>query len=65
MITAPRGLLGAPPGLYPTDVMHRWRALLPGLEVTELDDVNHYTMVMAAAGRRPDRPADRRSRDRV
>ena len=50
MITAPRGLLGAPPGLYPTDVMHRWRALLPGLEVTELDGVNHYTMVMAAAG---------------
>ena len=50
MITAPRGLLGAPPGLYPTDVMHRWRALLPRLEVIELDDVNHYTMVMAAAG---------------
>ena len=50
MITAPRGLLGAPPGLYPTDVMDRWRALLPGLEVAELDDVNHYTMVMSAAG---------------
>ena len=24
--------------------------LLPDLEVTELDDVNHYTMLMAAAG---------------
>ena len=50
MITAPRGLLGAPPGLYPADVMNRWRALLPGLGVGELDDVNHYTMVMSAAG---------------
>ena len=50
MITAPRGLLGAAPGLYPTDVIKRWRSLLPGLEVAELDDVNHYTMVMAAAG---------------
>jgi pimeloyl-ACP methyl ester carboxylesterase len=50
MITAPRGLLGAPPGLYPTDVMNQWRALLPALDVEELDDVNHYTMVMSAAG---------------
>ena len=50
MITAARGLLGAPPGLYPTDVMRRWRALLPVLEVGEVDDVNHYTMVMSTAG---------------
>ena len=50
MITAPRGLLGVAPGLYPTEVMDRWRAVLPDLEVTELDDVNHYTMLMAPAG---------------
>ncbi len=50
MITAPRGLLGVAPGLYPTEVMDQWRAVLPDLEVAELDDVNHYTMLMTAAG---------------
>ena len=49
MITAPRGLLGASPGSIPGRD-GSWRALLPRLEVEELDDVNHYTMLMAAAG---------------
>lgn len=49
-LRAPRGLLNETPGLYPAAVIDRSLALLPGLRVHEVADVNHYSIVMAPAG---------------
>ena len=51
-MTAPRGLVDDPPGLYSPPVVERWRATLPGVRIVTVDDVNHYTIVMAARGAR-------------
>jgi pimeloyl-ACP methyl ester carboxylesterase len=50
LITAPRGLLNETPGIYPPSEIERWRAELPALAIREVPDVNHYTIVMGAAG---------------
>lgn len=48
-LRAPRGLLDADP-LYDPAVVEEWAGRLPQLRVTEADDVNHYTILMADAG---------------
>lgn len=50
LLTAPRGLLNQTPGLYSPAEIEFWRAELPGLRIREVSDVNHYTIVMGAAG---------------
>jgi lipase len=50
LMTAPRGLLNQTPGLYSPSEVERWRAVLPAVTIREVPDVNHYTIVMGAAG---------------
>jgi pimeloyl-ACP methyl ester carboxylesterase len=56
VLRAPRGLRDEPPGLYPPGVLNAWTADVPQLEVVEVPDVNHYTIVMTRPG--VDRVAD-------
>lgn len=49
-LLAPRGLMDEVPPLYPADVRSRWAAAYPGLEVVEVPDVNHYSIVLSRAG---------------
>jgi pimeloyl-ACP methyl ester carboxylesterase len=48
-LRAPRGLSDADP-LYAASVIAEWRARLPGWSFIEVDDVNHYTIVMTPRG---------------
>jgi lipase len=50
LMTAPRGLLNQTPGLYSPSEIERWRGELPAVTIREVPDVNHYTIVMGAAG---------------
>jgi lipase len=50
LLTAPRGLLNQTPGLYSPSEIERWREELPDVAIREVPDVNHYTIVMGAAG---------------
>jgi lipase len=50
LLTAPRGLLDETPGLYSPDEIERWRTALPAVMIREVPDVNHYTIVLGAAG---------------
>jgi len=52
-LRAPRGLLNESTALYERAAVADWSARLPTLTVQEVDDVNHYTIVMS------DRGADR------
>ncbi|MEO8518093.1 MAG: alpha/beta hydrolase [Dermatophilaceae bacterium] len=52
LLTAPRGLLNQTPGIYDKGEIERWKRELPGVELREVPDVNHYTIVMSAAGAR-------------
>jgi len=52
LMTAPRGMLNETPGLYSPSQIQRWTADLPSLTVLEVPDVNHYTIIMGAAGAR-------------
>ena len=49
VLRAPRGLLDADP-LYAAEARDGFRALVPQLEVIEVDDVNHYTILFADRG---------------
>ncbi len=49
LLTAPRGLQNAAP-LYSPAALAAWGAALPALAISEVSDVNHYTIVMAPAG---------------
>jgi len=49
-LRAPRGLQDEPPGLYPPDRVAALRTLVPQLEVLEVPDVNHYTILMTSPG---------------
>lgn len=49
-ISAPRGLLGEVPPLYPQAQIDQWRSKMPGLSVLAATDVNHYTIVMSEGG---------------
>jgi hypothetical protein len=47
LLRAPRGLLDEPSPLIAADLAAEWGAQRPGQrEVVEVDDVNHYTIVM-------------------
>jgi lipase len=52
LLTAPRGLLDETPGLYSPAAIARWKHELPLATITEVPDVNHYTIVMSDAGAR-------------
>jgi lipase len=47
LLRAPRGLLDEPGGLYPPGSLDDAANLVPQLQRVEVDDVNHYTIVMA------------------
>ncbi|MBS1675621.1 MAG: alpha/beta fold hydrolase [Actinobacteria bacterium] len=49
VLRAPRGLLDADP-LYAPGALEAFRVLVPQLEVVEVADVNHYTIVFAERG---------------
>lgn len=49
-LRAPRGLMDEPEALYAPDAARRARALVPHLVDVEVDDVNHYTVLMSPAG---------------
>jgi len=50
LLTAPRGLLNETPGLYSPSQVERWKTELPEVRFREVPDVNHYTIVLSAAG---------------
>jgi lipase len=49
-LRAPRGLMNELPGLYSPDQVAGWSDRLAGLRVVEVDDVNHYTIIMSDHG---------------
>lgn len=49
VLRAPRGLTDAEP-LYPPGALDGFRDLVPQLDVIEVDDVNHYTILFAPRG---------------
>ncbi|MFF8818680.1 alpha/beta fold hydrolase [Leucobacter sp. NPDC015123] len=52
LITVPRGLLDEPPGLYPPAHLATLLSALPHVRHVELEDLNHYTVVMSERGAR-------------
>jgi pimeloyl-ACP methyl ester carboxylesterase len=50
LLRAPRGLLDEPGGLYPAGALDDAASLLPQLRIVEVEDMNHYTVAMDAAG---------------
>ncbi|WP_286278211.1 alpha/beta hydrolase [Naasia aerilata] len=52
VLRAPRGLLDQPGGLYAAGRLNGFVDLVPSLRLIEVPDVNHYTIVMSAAGAR-------------
>lgn len=50
VLRAPLGLQAEPPGLYAPGVLEGFARLVPQLEVVEVPDVNHYTIVMTRPG---------------
>ncbi|GAA2753608.1 alpha/beta fold hydrolase [Amnibacterium kyonggiense] len=50
VLRAPLGLQAEPPGLYPPDALEGFVADVPQLEVVEVPDVNHYTVLMTRPG---------------
>lgn len=51
-LRAPRGLLDDPGGLYPAELVEAHRTAYPRVEVRDVADTNHYTVVMGDAGAR-------------
>jgi pimeloyl-ACP methyl ester carboxylesterase len=49
-VRAPRGLQDEVPPLYPDEVVADWQQRLPGLRVSTVEDVNHYTVVLSDRG---------------
>jgi lipase len=45
-LRAPRGLLDQPEALYAPEIVRRWDEHLDLLAVVEVDDVNHYTILL-------------------
>ena len=50
LLVAPRGLLDEPPGLYDESARERARVEHPLVQISEVPDVNHYTIVMSPQG---------------
>jgi hypothetical protein len=51
-LRAHRGLVDDPPGLYPDGLLDESAPLIPQLRVHEIDDVNHYTLLLSDSGAR-------------
>lgn len=51
-LRAPYGILGEPGGLYPAELVAEHAARFPALDVREVADTNHYTIVMGKTGAR-------------
>jgi lipase len=49
-LVAPRGLMDEVPPLYPQAAREHWLAVYPGLPPVDVEDVNHYTIVMLQRG---------------
>lgn len=50
VLRAPRGLLNEPAGLYAPGYLETWAEKLPSLQVRDVPDVNHYTIIMGDRG---------------
>lgn len=46
LLRSPRGLFNETPGIYPEDHLPAWRKRLPNLKIRDVEDVNHYTIVL-------------------
>ena len=46
LLRAPRGLFDQPEALYPPEVARAWADRLPLLDVVDVDDCNHYTILL-------------------
>lgn len=51
-LRAPRGLFDDEGGLYPRELVDDHRTSFPGIDVREVTDTNHYTIVMSERGAR-------------
>ena len=49
-LRAENGMMGDPGGLYPADLARQHAATYPNLDVRDVADVNHYTLVMGDDG---------------
>lgn len=49
-VLAPRGLMDEVPPLYPLAARDHWTEQFPQLVMSEIEDVNHYTIVMGDGG---------------
>jgi pimeloyl-ACP methyl ester carboxylesterase len=49
-LRAENGMMGDPGGLYPAELARQHAASYPNLDVRDVADVNHYTLVMGDAG---------------
>lgn len=52
LLTCPRGLQNQVPGLYDAKEVARWNQELPQVQIREVADTNHYTIIMTDAGAR-------------
>ena len=50
LLVAPRGLLDDPPGLYDQSARARAHAEYPFVQISQVPDVNHYTIVLSPQG---------------
>ena len=50
LLVAPRGLLDETPGLYDASARERANAEYPFVQISEVADVNHYTIVLSPQG---------------
>jgi pimeloyl-ACP methyl ester carboxylesterase len=46
LMTAPRGMFGAPPGMYPEELVAHWTERAPALRAEQVADCNHYTILL-------------------
>lgn len=51
-LRATHGMMGDPGGLYPRDLVEQHAADFPQLRIRDVDDTNHYTLVMSEPGAR-------------
>lgn len=49
-LLAPRGLMDEVPPLYPAQAREHWMAQHPQVQVAEVEDVNHYSIVLSRSG---------------
>jgi lipase len=50
ILVVDKGLLGQPPGIYPSEELARWADAVPSLHIERVPDLNHYTLVLRPDG---------------